>query len=73
MPNPLDFKDLLEWLNDEPTGKRRSYSLYFSEALFGEFKKYCRSKNPSQVMEFLMKAFINAAKEQEAKRAKKKG
>ncbi len=72
MPDLLNLNQLMDWLEAEQTGKRKSYSHYLSEPLYTEFKKLCRTKNPSRVLEYLIQCFIAAAKERERESHKPK-
>jgi hypothetical protein len=67
-PGNLDY--ILDWLERDQSDKKKSYSFYLSKELFDEFKSLCLDKKPSKVLEYLMQAYINAAKARQFKKQK---
>ncbi len=61
----VDAEDILKELSKKPDRKRRTF--YVSESLYKDFHKECGDVTPSQVLEMLMKLFV------ESKRSKAKG
>ena len=56
----IDGRNILRRLSISKKSDRERVSLYLSHGLYKEFKKNCDEISPSQVMEELMREFLNS-------------
>ena len=66
----MDAKKIIEKLRGE--ADRQRVSLYLSQSILAEFRKACGDVAPSQVMEEMMKDFIQSSKDPAPKLKKTK-